>query len=172
MTANTRIVKSNVSKGLRSKRLTLLSISAVQQLFYISICISTLPTQQPIRGGLQVHLRSVPRRQTYAYDDKSVYPYDYMDGCEMFARKKLPLKEVFYSILEDEHISDEVYEHAQDVWKTFKLEHMSAYHDLYLKSGVLLLADVFENFARTAWKTTSRNNATTSRFRGCPGMLC
>ena len=35
------------------------------------------------------------------------------------------------------------------MWKTFKLNPMGDYHDLYLGSGVLLLADVFENFRKT-----------------------
>ena len=35
----------NILKGQRSKRYTLLSISAAHQPFHISICISTLPTQ-------------------------------------------------------------------------------------------------------------------------------
>ena len=51
---------------------------------------------------------------------KGVYPYDYMDSFDKF-NKKLPMKEEFYSILNNEHISDEDYEHAQDVWNTFSL---------------------------------------------------
>lgn len=31
----------------------------------------------------------------------------------------------------------------------FKLKTVGQYHDLYLKSGILLLADVFENFRKT-----------------------
>ena len=80
--------------------------------------------------------------------NKGVYPYDFMDSFEKF-NEKLPSKEDFYSILNDEHISDEDYKHAQNVWDTFMLKTMGEYHDLYLKSDILLLADVFENFRKT-----------------------
>ena len=51
--------------------------------------------------------------------------------------------------MNDEHITDEAYEHAKNVWKTFELKNMGEYHDLYLKSDIFLLADVFENFRKT-----------------------
>ena len=79
---------------------------------------------------------------------KGVYPYDYMDSFEKF-NTELPAKEDFHSILNDENISNEDYQHAQNVWEVFKLNNMGQYHDLYLKSDILLLADVFENFRRT-----------------------
>ena len=80
---------------------------------------------------------------------KGVYPYDFMDSFEKFNLNKLLLKEEFYSILNYENISDEDYEHAKNIWDEFSLKNMGEYHDLYLKSDVLLLADIYENFRKT-----------------------
>ena len=80
---------------------------------------------------------------------KGVYPYDYMDSVQRFGDQQLPPKEEFYSILTDEGISDEQYEHAQKLWDIFGVKTMGDYHDLYLKSDILLLADIFENFRKT-----------------------
>ena len=77
---------------------------------------------------------------------KGVYPYEYMDSLERFKETKLPPKEAFYSKLTEEDISDEDYTHAKKVWKEFKMEHFQDYHNLYNKTDVLLLADVFESF--------------------------
>ena len=80
---------------------------------------------------------------------KIVYPYDYMDSFNRFSEKKLPNKDDFYSILNDECIYDKQYVHGIKIRNTFKLKIMGEYHDLYLKSDVLSLADVFENFRKT-----------------------
>ena len=82
---------------------------------------------------------------------KGVYPYDFMDSFEKF-NATLPSKEEFYNILNDEHITDEKYKHANSVWNTFNLKNMGQYHDLYLKTDVVLLADVFENFRNTCFE--------------------
>ena len=77
---------------------------------------------------------------------KGVFPYDWFDSFDRLSSTSLPPKESFHSILNDSGITEEDYQYAQKVWETFNMKTMRDYHDLYLKSDVLLLSDVFENF--------------------------
>ena len=77
---------------------------------------------------------------------KGAYPYDYMSSMSRFDETELPSQDAFYNRMNDQSLSDEDYAHAQHVWDTFKCNTMRDYHDLYLKSDVYLLADVFEKF--------------------------
>ena len=77
---------------------------------------------------------------------KGVYPYEYMDSWERFNETSLPSKESFYSNLNMEDIDDIDYRHGNNVFNKFKLNNLGDYHDLYVQSYTLLLADVFENF--------------------------
>ena len=84
--------------------------------------------------------------------DKGVYPYDYMNSVDKFDDEQLPSKDDFYSQLSDEGISDSDSERAKIIWKHFNIYNMGEYHDLYLKTGVLLLTDIFENFRDVCMK--------------------
>ncbi|XP_065198485.1 uncharacterized protein LOC135830026 isoform X1 [Sycon ciliatum] len=84
---------------------------------------------------------------------KGVYPYEYMGSYDQFEETRLPPKDAFHSTLTNTGISDEDYAYAQTVWTAFDCEDLGDYHDLYLETDVLLLADVFENFRRTAHAT-------------------
>ena len=77
---------------------------------------------------------------------KGVFPYKYMDNWERFKETSLPNKESFYSNLNMENIDDIDYRHGNNVFKIFKLKNLGEYHNLYVQSDTLLLADVFENF--------------------------
>ena len=79
---------------------------------------------------------------------KGVYPYEYMDAWEKFNKISLPSKEDFYSNVNMEDINDIDYRHANNVFKVFKLENLGNYHDLYVQSDMLSLADVFKNFRK------------------------
>ncbi|GBC14077.2 uncharacterized protein LOC114539626 [Rhizophagus irregularis DAOM 181602=DAOM 197198] len=62
--------------------------------------------------------------------DAGVYPYEYMDDWK----------------------NDKEYEYAQYVWEKAGCKTMQDYHDIYLKTDVLLLADIFQNFREMALK--------------------
>ena len=69
-----------------------------------------------------------------------------MDSWEKFNKTSIPPKDGFYSKLDLEDITDKNYAHAQKVWEIFDIRNRGEYHDLYIQTDTLLLADVFENF--------------------------
>lgn len=77
---------------------------------------------------------------------KGVFPYDFLSSPEVFAEATLPTKLHFYNKLNDTEVSDNDYDHAQTIWNAFNMQTFGQYHDLYLVTDVILLADVFENF--------------------------
>ena len=99
---------------------------------------------------------------------KGVYPYEYMDGWDKFNETSIPNKESFYSNLTMENITEMGYLHANNVFKTFKLNNLGDYHDLYVQSNILLLADVFENFRKAYIKTYELDPA---HFISLPGLV-
>ena len=80
---------------------------------------------------------------------KGIYPYEYMSSWDKFAETQLPSKEAFYSNLNMSNVSDDDYKHAQNVWSTLSIRDLGEYHDLYLKTDVILLANMFEAFRDT-----------------------
>ena len=76
-------------------------------------------------------------------------------------------KKDFYSHLQEGEISDKDYAHAQKLWDVFHCNTFGEYHHLYVKTDVLLLADVFENF-RNVCLTTYELDAT--HYYTAPGL--
>ena len=98
---------------------------------------------------------------------KRVYPYEYMDGWDKFNETSIPSKKSLYSNLTMENISETDYRHANNEFKRFKLNNLGDYHDLYIQSHTLLLADVFENFRKACIKTYELDPA---YFISLPGL--
>ena len=98
---------------------------------------------------------------------KGVYPYEYMDSWEKFNGTSLPSEKDFYSDLNMENIDDIDYRHSNNVFKSFKLENLQDYHDFYMQSDTLLLADVFENFRDMCIKEYELDPA---HFLSAPGL--
>ena len=79
---------------------------------------------------------------------KGVYPYDFASSPAVFSKTSLPHKCAFYNKLSDSDISDDDNEHAENMWNVFQMNNFGQYYDIYLKTDVILLTDVFENFRK------------------------
>ena len=78
---------------------------------------------------------------------KGIYPYEYFNSFKKSKETNFPDIDKFFSSLKDCGINEKEYQRACYVWKVFKIKDLGKYHDLYLKTDVLLLCDVFEKFS-------------------------
>ena len=90
-----------------------------------------------------------------------------MDNMSKFFGKELTTIDNFYSKLNSSGISAKDYAHPKKVWQFFKIKDMREYHDLYVRSDVAQLSDVFENFRSLCLKIYEID---TSYFVSTPGF--
>ena len=90
-----------------------------------------------------------------------------MDSWERFDETSLPDKKAFYSELYLEDITNEDYINAQKIFGELKIKNLGNYHDLYVQSDPLFLADVFENFRNKCIEIYELNPA---RFLSATGL--
>ena len=101
------------------------------------------------KGGHQFFgFESYNGRQCKLLIQKGIYPCGYMDSWDKFEETSLPSINHFYSNLNMSGVSDTDYEHACSISREFGIRNMGEYHDLYLRTDVILLANVFESFRR------------------------
>ena len=95
-----------------------------------------------------------------------------MTNWDKFKETKLPPREAFYSKLNMVGVREEDYEHARRVWKKFGLKDLGEYHDLYFKTDVILLANVFEEFSKVCLKNYGLDPAHFYTAPGLPWKAC
>lgn len=83
---------------------------------------------------------------------KGVFPYDWCNSRSKLESTELPSIDKFYSKLYETNISDKEYDYAKQVWDKSGCKTMKDYMELYLKTDVALLCDVFETFRKTCFK--------------------
>ncbi|GBN41881.1 hypothetical protein AVEN_198613-1 [Araneus ventricosus] len=71
-----------------------------------------------------------------------------MSSFSKFEETQLPPRSAFHSSLINEGFTEAKYAHAQTVWESFNIRNLGEYHDLYVKTDVILLSYVFENFRK------------------------
>ena len=118
------------------------------------------------------------RKRLFAFEDyselqydlltrKGVYPYEYVNSWDRFEETQPPPLSAFYSNLNMSSISEEDYQHAQKVWEEFGIRDLGNYDDLYLRTDVVLLANVYEAFRDTRLRHYSLDPA---HFYTSPGL--
>ena len=82
---------------------------------------------------------------------KSVFPYDYMDEDweNELKQKELPDIKYFHSSLNNTKCLPDSYNHEREIFNYFGCKEITDYNDLYVKTDVLLLADVFTAYRKT-----------------------
>ena len=112
--------------------------------------------------------KQFPRRDDFTrLMRKGVFPYEYMTSYESLLTTTLPSKSLFYSSLTNTGITDDEYNHAQDIWNNFNCQNMLDYSNIYLKTDVMLLTDIFENFRDVCMKTYDLDPA---QYYTAPGL--
>ncbi|CAG9836230.1 unnamed protein product [Diabrotica balteata] len=109
--------------------------------------------------NLKYEFKHLPDSKFQLLTRKGVFCYDYIDKWEKLDETQLPSPEHFYNKLNDEALPNEKYEHALNVWKQFNIQNLGEYSDLYLKTDIFLLADVFENFRDIGHRTSGLDPA-------------
>ena len=133
----------------------------------MSSSLDSLVKNLACRGGKFFGFEEYNENQYKLLIQKGIYPYKYMTNWDKFKEMKLPPREAFYSKLNMAGIREEDYEHAHRVWKEFGLKDLGEYHDLYLKTDVILLANVFEEFRKVCLKNYGLDPA---HFYTAPGL--
>ena len=111
--------------------------------------------------------RRFPKENMRRLLKKGIYPYEYMDSFERFGETQLPGKEKFYSSQSGKGITDEDYAHAKQVWETSGCRNLGNYHNLYVETDSLLLADVFKNFRKVCQEKYGLDPA---HYYSAPGL--
>ena len=84
---------------------------------------------------------------------KGIYPYDYFNNKDKYDELELPKKQKLFNKLNNKNISNDEYKHALNVFKTFECKDLLGYSELYLKTDICHLSDVFQKFSDFAYKT-------------------
>ena len=77
---------------------------------------------------------------------KGSFPYEWAKSIDDYSLSQLVPQSAFYNSMTNSNISDEKYQLATEVWKTFRMKSMQDYMETYCMCDTLILAEVFEMF--------------------------
>ena len=130
----------------------LIELRFINSFKFMSSSLDSL-TKDLVRGGKKLFgFEDYSQLQYDLLTRKGVYPYEYINSLDRFNETQLPPIDAFYSNLNMSLISKDDYQHAQRVWGEFGIHNLGDYHDLYLRTNVVLQANMYEAFRDTCLK--------------------
>ena len=163
-------IKVEVDKYINKngiERLKEIELRFIDSFKFMSSSLDSLVNNLACRGNEFFGFEEYSKNQYKLLIKTGIYPYEYMTDWDKFKETKLPLKEAFYSKLNMTGVSEEDYEHTNRVWKEFGLKDLGEYHNLYLKTDVIVLAKIFEAFRKVCLKNSGLDPA---HFYTAPGL--
>ena len=148
----------------KPKEITLRFIDSIK---FMSSSLDSLVNNLAHGGGEFFGFENYSDHQCGLLIRKGIYPYEYMDSWDRFEETALPPASSFYSKLNMSGVSNQDYEHACNVWRDFGIRILGEYHDLYLRTDVILLANVFESFRKVCLDNYGLDPA---HFYTAPGL--
>ena len=133
----------------REEKDKLIELRFMDSFKFMSSSLDSLTKNLDSRGKKLFGFEDYSELQYDLLNRKGVYPYEYVNFWDRFNETQLPPIDAFYSNLNMSLISEDDYQHAQRVWEEFGIHNLGDYHDLYLRTDVVLLANVYEAFRDT-----------------------
>ena len=150
--------------GERSQEITVRFIDSIK---FMSSSLDSLVNNLALGGREFFGFENYSNHQRGLLIRKGIYPYECMDNWRRFEETTLPPASSFYSKLNMSGVSDQDYKHACKVWRDFGIRNLGEYHNLYLRTDVILLANVFEEFRRVCMENYGLDPA---HFYMAPGL--
>ena len=145
----------------------LIELRFIDSFKFMSSSLDSL-TKNLVRGGKKLFgFEDYSELQYGLLTRKGIYPYAYVNSWDRFNETQLPPIDAFYSNLNTSSINQEDYQHTQRVWEEFRIHNLGDYHDLYLRTDVVLLANVYEAFRDTCLRHYKLDPA---HFYTSPGL--
>ena len=146
----------------------LIELRFIDSFKFMSSSLNSL-TKNLVRGGKKLFgFEDYSELQYDLLTRKGVYPYEYVNSWDRINETQLPPIDAFFCNLNMSSVSEEDYQHAQRVWEEFGIRDLGDYHDLYLRTDVALLANVYEAFRDTCLKHYKLDPV---HFNTSPGLV-
>ena len=147
-----------------SKEISLRFINSIK---FMSSSLDSLVNNLARGGGAFFGFENYTDHQRELLIQKVIYPHEYMDSWDRFEETTLPPVRSFYSKLNMSGVSDQDHEHTCKVWRDFEIKNQGEYHNLYLRTNVILLANAFEAFRKVCLDNYGSDPA---HFYTAPGL--